>query len=66
MLLHDVVPLVDAVFVGFLPGPFAGTVLANLVAGQDMDGNESQPSGRLPVTYPSHTDLGGELHQCYS
>ena len=43
----------DAVVVGFLPGPFAGNVVADFLTGR------VNPSGRLPLTYPKHQDLSG-------
>eukprot|EP00536_Pseudo-nitzschia_multiseries_P005819 jgi/Psemu1/296016/fgenesh1_pm.116_\ len=52
-LLADVVPLVDAVIVGFLPGPFAGNAIADFFTGR------ANPSARLPITYPKHPDLSG-------
>mmetsp|Transcript_16425 Transcript_16425/g.37758 ORF Transcript_16425/g.37758 Transcript_16425/m.37758 type:complete len:1108 (+) Transcript_16425:111-3434(+) len=52
-LLADVVPLVDAVIVGFLPGPFAGNAIADFLTGR------ANPSARLPITYPKHQDLSG-------
>jgi Glycosyl hydrolase family 3 C-terminal domain/Fibronectin type III-like domain len=59
-LLSDIVPDVNAVFIGFLPGPYAGTALANLISGHDIStGKHIQPSARLPVTYPFHEDIRG-------
>jgi beta-glucosidase len=52
-LLYDMVDNVDAVILGFLPGPTAGTAVADVLTGR------YNPSGRLPVTYPLYTDLGG-------
>mmetsp|Transcript_12307 Transcript_12307/g.19074 ORF Transcript_12307/g.19074 Transcript_12307/m.19074 type:complete len:1059 (-) Transcript_12307:131-3307(-) len=52
-LLGDMVELVDAIFVGFLPGPDAGRALADLIAG------DVNPSGKLPITYPQFDDGGG-------
>jgi len=52
-LLADVVPLVDAVIIGFLPGPFAGNAIADFLTGR------VSPSARLPLTYPKHQDLSG-------
>jgi beta-glucosidase len=52
-LLADVVPLVDAVVIGFLPGPFAGNAIADFLTGR------VSPSARLPLTYPKHQDLSG-------
>jgi len=52
-LLTDAVPHVDAVFVGFLPGPLAGEALVDLITGR------INPSARLPLTYPKFEDGGG-------
>ena len=52
-LLGDVEPLVDAVFLGFLPGPLAGEALVNLITGR------VNPSAKLPITYPKFEDGGG-------
>jgi len=52
-LLAEVVDLVDAVIVGFLPGPLAGIAIADFLTGR------VSPSARLPVTYPKHPDLSG-------
>ena len=41
----------DAVIIGFLPGPFAGNVIADFLTGR------VSPSARLPLTYPKHQDL---------
>jgi beta-glucosidase len=46
-LLGSIVDLVDAIILGFLPGPSAGDAIANIVTGQ------VNPSGRLPITYPN-------------
>ena len=45
-LLGSIVDLVDAVIIGFLPGPSAGDAIVNIVTGY------INPSGRLPITYP--------------
>ena len=45
--------MVDAVVVGFLPGPLAGDVLTEFLMGL------TNPSGKLPLTYPSSQDMGG-------
>jgi len=52
-LLADVVPQVDAVLLAFLPGPFAGDALVDILTGR------VNPSARLPITYPKFEDLGG-------
>lgn len=52
-LLAEVEPLVDAVFLGFLPGPLAGKALVGLISGR------VNPSARLPITYPKFEDGGG-------
>ena len=49
-LLPDIA---DAIFIGFLPGPDAGQALIDLVTGN------TNPSGRLPMTYPKYPDGGG-------
>lgn len=43
----------DAVFLGFLPGPLAGDALANLLTGR------TNPSAKLPTSYPKFEDGGG-------
>ena len=43
----------DAVFVGLLPGPLAGNVIADFLTGR------VSPNARLPLTYPKHQDLSG-------
>ena len=43
----------DAVIIGFLPDLFAGNVIAEFLTGR------SNPSGKLPLTYPKDEDLGG-------
>jgi beta-glucosidase len=52
-LLAEVEPLVDAVFLGFLPGPLAGEALVDLIVGR------VNPSAKLPITYPKYEDGGG-------
>ena len=52
-LLSSIVDIVDAVILGFLPGPSAGAALLDIVTGQ------VNPSGRLPISYPAADDLGG-------
>ena len=45
--------LVDAIFIAFLPGPDGGRAVIDLVTGQ------TNPSARLPISYPRATDGGG-------
>jgi beta-glucosidase len=52
-LLTDMVDHADAVILGFLPGPNAGQAILDVVTGR------VNPSGRLPITYPSEEDGGG-------
>lgn len=52
-LLCPAVDLVDAVLIGFLPGPSAARAVLDIVMGR------VNPSGRLPVTYPLYDDGGG-------
>jgi beta-glucosidase len=52
-LLDEAVSQVDAVLLGFLPGPLAGDSVAGIVSGR------VNPNGRLPITYPKNQDLGG-------
>jgi beta-glucosidase len=52
-LLADIVEEVDAVILGFLPGPSAGIGVIDIISGK------INPSGRLPITYPSSDDGGG-------
>ena len=44
---------VDTVLLGFLPGPDAGRAVVDIVTGA------VNPSGRLPITYPSGDTMGG-------
>jgi beta-glucosidase len=44
---------VDAVVIGFLPGPDAGTAVLDIITGN------TNPSGRMPLTYPKYPDAGG-------
>jgi beta-glucosidase len=46
-LLGPMVDNVDAIVIGFLPGPGAGDGLLDVVSG------DVNPSGRLPITYPA-------------
>lgn len=43
----------DAIFLGFLPGPLAGEALVDLITGR------VNPSAKLPITYPKYEDGGG-------
>ena len=43
----------DAVLIGFLPGPDAGTAVLDIMTGN------ANPSGRMPLTYPKYADAGG-------
>ena len=52
-LLDTIVPIVDAVIIGFLPGPLGGNVIADFLTGR------INPSGKLPITYPKNQDLSG-------
>ena len=52
-LLKEMVEHSDAVLIGFLPGPSAGTAVVDLLRGR------VNPSGRLPITYPMYEDGGG-------
>ena len=49
-LLSDIT---DAIFIAFLPGPDAGQAAIDLITGN------TNPSGRLPLTYPKYPDGGG-------
>jgi beta-glucosidase len=51
-LLNPMVHNVDAIVVGFLPGPSAGDGLLDVVSGK------VNPSGRLPITYPAFNGGG--------
>ncbi len=48
VIFNEIEPLVDAVFVGFLPGNYGADALSDLVYGV------ANPSGKLPVNYPKH------------
>ena len=48
LIFNKIEPLVDAVFMAYLPGNYGADALVNLVYG------ESVPSGRLPINYPKH------------
>jgi beta-glucosidase len=52
-LFREIEPLVDAILLGFLPGPEAGQAIVDIVTGQH------NPSARLPITYPKYEDGGG-------
>ncbi|MDH7447939.1 glycoside hydrolase family 3 N-terminal domain-containing protein [Aquimarina sp. 2201CG14-23] len=48
IIFNEIEPLVDAVFMGYLPGNYGADALADLVYGVE------NPSGRLPINYPKH------------
>ena len=48
LIFNEIEPLVDAVFMGYLPGNEGGDALADLVYGTE------NPSGKLPINYPKH------------
>jgi beta-glucosidase len=52
-LLREVEPVVEALLIGFLPGPDAGKAVMDVIVGN------VNPSGRLPITYPKSNDLQG-------
>lgn len=52
-LLSNVVDLVDATLIAFLPGPDAGKAITNILSGH------INPTGRLPITYPKYPDNAG-------
>ena len=52
-LLNGAAGVADAVFIAFLPGPDGGRAVIDLITGV------SNPSGRLPITYPQYSDGGG-------
>ncbi|KAF9288319.1 hypothetical protein BGZ68_000448 [Mortierella alpina] len=45
--LEDVAEMVDAIVMAYLPGPWGGLPIAEVLSGK------VNPSGRLPMTYPS-------------
>ncbi|UZO81491.1 glycoside hydrolase family 3 C-terminal domain-containing protein [Aquimarina sp. ERC-38] len=48
LIFSKIEPLVDAVFMAYLPGNYGADALLNLVYGNKV------PSGRLPINYPKH------------
>jgi beta-glucosidase len=52
-LLGTMVEQADAVLLGFLPGPSAGSAIVSILKGQE------NPSARLPITYPISDDGAG-------
>jgi len=49
-LLKKIHELVDAIFIAFLPGPYAGEAIMNIITGK------YNPNARLPITYPMFED----------
>ncbi|GAA0711530.1 glycoside hydrolase family 3 N-terminal domain-containing protein [Aquimarina litoralis] len=48
IIFNEIEPLVDAVFMGYLPGNHGADALGDLLYGLES------PSGRLPINYPKH------------
>lgn len=48
IIFNEIEPLVDAVFMGYLPGNHGADALSDLLFGIES------PSGRLPINYPKH------------
>ncbi|WP_299243239.1 glycoside hydrolase family 3 N-terminal domain-containing protein [uncultured Aquimarina sp.] len=48
IIFNEIEPLVDAVFMGYLPGNHGADALVDLLFGIE------NPSGRLPINYPKH------------
>ncbi|WP_299312569.1 glycoside hydrolase family 3 N-terminal domain-containing protein [uncultured Aquimarina sp.] len=48
VIFNEIEPLVDAVFMGYLPGNYGADALSDLLFGIE------NPSGRLPINYPKH------------
>lgn len=49
-LITDIVDKTSAVVLGFLPGMEGGNAIADILFG------DANPSGKLPITYPKHTN----------
>ena len=50
-LMREIVPLVDAILIGYLPSNEGGQAIANTIFGNN------NPSGKLPFTYPKYQGL---------
>ncbi len=48
IIFNEIEPLVDAVYMGYLPGNYGADALVDLLFGLE------NPSGRLPINYPKH------------
>ncbi len=48
VIFNEIEPLVDAVFMGYLPGNYGADALVDLVYGAE------NPSGKLPINYPKY------------
>jgi len=48
IIFNEIEPLMDAVFMGYLPGNYGADALSDLLFGIE------NPSGRLPINYPKH------------
>jgi beta-glucosidase len=49
-VIREIEPLANAIFMAYWPGHEGGRALAELISG------EENPSGKLPYTYPRHTN----------
>ncbi len=49
-IIREVVPLAKGILCGFYPGPQGGQAIANIIFG------ESNPSGKLGITYPQYAN----------
>lgn len=49
-VIREIEPLASAIFMAYWPGHEGGRALADLISG------EANPSGKLPFTYPRHTN----------